>query len=84
MQSINTTALHLCNSTTAGHGEERLQKDQPVAKRVAASAVTLGALKSVFDEASEEEPPKALTIAEIEEITERYISGARESGRGRI
>ena len=53
-----------------------LQKDQSVAKRVAASAVTLGALKSVFDEASEEEPPEALTIAEIEEITERYISGA--------
>jgi len=52
------------------------QSDQPVAKRVAASAVTLGALKSVFDESSEEEPPEALTIAEIEEITERYISGA--------
>jgi 2,4-dienoyl-CoA reductase-like NADH-dependent reductase (Old Yellow Enzyme family) len=41
---------------------------------VAASAVTLGPLKSVFDEASEEEPPHALTIAEIEEIVERYIS----------
>ncbi len=52
------------------------QGDQPVAQRVAASAVTLGALKSVFDESSEEEPPKALTIEEIEEITERYISGA--------
>src|SRR5208283_2353055 len=52
------------------------QSDQPVARRVAASAVTLGALRSVFDEASEEEPPEALTIAEIEEITERYISGA--------
>ncbi len=53
-----------------------LQNNQVVAPRVAASAVTLGALKSVFDEASEEEPPKALTIAEIEEITERYINGA--------
>jgi 2,4-dienoyl-CoA reductase (NADPH2) len=45
-------------------------------KRVAASAVTLGKLKSVFDEAAEEEPPKELSIAEIEEITERFIAGA--------
>ena len=52
------------------------QNNQLVAKRVAASAVTLGALTSVFDEASEEEPPEALTITEIEEITERYINGA--------
>ena len=52
------------------------QNNQLVAKRVAASAVTLSALKSVFDEASEEEPPEALTITEIEEITERYINGA--------
>jgi len=53
-----------------------LLNNQLMAKRVAASAFTLGKLKSVFDEASEEEPPKALTIAEIEEITERYISAA--------
>ena len=53
-----------------------LQKNQFPAKRVAASAVTLGAFKSVFDEASEEEPPHALTIAEIEEIVGRYISAA--------
>jgi 2,4-dienoyl-CoA reductase (NADPH2) len=43
-----------------------------LAPRVAASAVTL---KSEFD-VHEEEPPHALTIAEIEEITERYASGA--------
>jgi 2,4-dienoyl-CoA reductase-like NADH-dependent reductase (Old Yellow Enzyme family) len=39
---------------------------------VAASAVTL---KSEFD-VHEEEPPHALTIEEIEEIVERYASGA--------
>ena len=43
-----------------------------VAPRVAASAVTL---KSEFD-VHEDEPPHALTIAEIEEIVERYASGA--------
>ncbi|OGO23490.1 MAG: hypothetical protein A2144_00245 [Chloroflexi bacterium RBG_16_50_9] len=43
-----------------------------LAPRVAASAVTL---KSEFD-VHEEEPPKALTITEIEDITERYASGA--------
>jgi 2,4-dienoyl-CoA reductase (NADPH2) len=53
-----------------------LLNNQLLNRRVAASAVTLGKLKSVFDEASEEGPPKALTITEIEEITERYISGA--------
>jgi 2,4-dienoyl-CoA reductase (NADPH2) len=53
-----------------------LQNSPVVVKRVAASAVTLGALKSVFDESAEEEPPKALTVAEIEEISERFISGA--------
>ena len=53
-----------------------LLNNQVVAKRVAASAVTLGKLKSVFDEASEEESPAALTIPEIEEITERFINGA--------
>ena len=53
-----------------------LQKNQFPAQRVAASAVTLGPLKSVFDEASEEEAPHALTIAEIEEIVERYLSSA--------
>jgi 2,4-dienoyl-CoA reductase (NADPH2) len=53
-----------------------LQTNELLAQRVAASAVTLGELKSVFDEASQEEPPKALTIAEIEEIRERYINGA--------
>ncbi len=53
-----------------------LLNTQLLAKRVAASAVTFGKLQSVFDEASEEEPPQALTIAEIEEITERYISSA--------
>ena len=46
------------------------------AKRIAASAVTLGNLRSAFDEAAEEEPPEAATIAEIEEITERFIAGA--------
>jgi 2,4-dienoyl-CoA reductase-like NADH-dependent reductase (Old Yellow Enzyme family) len=51
------------------------QNNQLVAKRVAASAVTLKVLQSVFD-VHEEEPPEALTIAEIEEITERYINGA--------
>jgi 2,4-dienoyl-CoA reductase (NADPH2) len=53
-----------------------LSNNTTEAKRVAASAITLGSLKSVFDEASEEDPPKALTIAEIEEITERFISSA--------
>ena len=43
-----------------------------LATRVAASAVTL---KSEFD-VHEEEPPHSLTIAEIEEIVERYVSGA--------
>ena len=43
-----------------------------LAPRVAASAVTL---KSEFD-VHEEEPPHALTIAEIEELVERYASGA--------
>ena len=43
-----------------------------LAPRVAASAVTL---KSEFD-VHEDEPPHALTIAEIEEIVERYASGA--------
>ena len=50
-----------------------LQNSQLLAKRVAASAVTL---RSPFDEAAEEQPPEALTIAEIEEITERYINSA--------
>jgi 2,4-dienoyl-CoA reductase (NADPH2) len=58
-----------------------LADNKTVAKRVAASAVTLGKLKSVFDESSEEEPPKALTIAEIEEITERYIKGAERAAK---
>jgi 2,4-dienoyl-CoA reductase (NADPH2) len=53
-----------------------LLNNQLLAKRVAASAVTLGENKSVFDEASEEEAPFALTVPEIEEITERFISGA--------
>ena len=56
-------------------GQEFFKIDQLVAKRVAASAVSVSTLKSPFD-VHEEEPPKALTIAEIEEITERYISGA--------
>ena len=43
-----------------------------LAPRVAASAVTL---KSEFD-VHEDEPPHALTIAEIEEIVERYAGGA--------
>jgi 2,4-dienoyl-CoA reductase (NADPH2) len=58
-----------------------LQTNQLLAPRVAASAVTLGALKSVFDEASQEEPPKALSITEIEEITERYINGALRAAK---
>ena len=58
-----------------------LLNNQVVAKRVAASAVTLGKLKSVFDEASEEEPPAALTIPEIEEITERFINGAMRAAK---
>jgi 2,4-dienoyl-CoA reductase (NADPH2) len=53
-----------------------LLNNQLLAKRVAASAVTLGENKSVFDEASEEEAPFALTVPEIEEMTERFISGA--------
>ena len=51
------------------------QNNQLVAKRVAASAVSVSTLKSPFD-VHEEEPPEALTITEIEEITERYINGA--------
>ncbi|MFH0915495.1 MAG: FAD-dependent oxidoreductase [bacterium] len=43
-----------------------------VAKRVAASPVTF---PSMFD-VHEEEPPHALTIAEIEELVERYAGGA--------
>jgi len=43
-----------------------------IAKRVAASAVTV---KSEFD-VHEDDPPQVLTIEEIEEITERYASGA--------
>jgi len=58
-----------------------LQKNAFPAPRVAASAVTLGPLKSVFDEASEEEPPKALTIPEIEKITESYVSGALRAAK---
>jgi len=50
-----------------------LQDTELLAKRVAASAVTL---PSPFDESAEEKPPKALTIEEIEELTERYISYA--------
>ena len=43
-----------------------------IAKRVAASPVTF---PSMFD-VHEEEPPKALTIAEIEELVERYAAAA--------
>ncbi len=43
-----------------------------LAPRIAASAVTL---KSEFD-VQEEEPPKELTIAEIEELVDRYASAA--------
>ncbi|HEY3277100.1 MAG TPA: FAD-dependent oxidoreductase [Syntrophorhabdaceae bacterium] len=48
-----------------------------IAPRVAASAVTL---KSEFD-VHEAEPPHPLTIAEIEEITERYASGALRAAK---
>ena len=43
-----------------------------IAKRVAASPVTF---PSIFD-VHEEEPPEALTIAEIEELVERYAAAA--------
>ena len=43
-----------------------------IAKRVAASPVTF---PSMFD-VHEEEPPEALTIAEIEELVERYAAAA--------
>lgn len=56
------------------------QNDQLLAKRVAASAVTYNVLKSEFN-VHEEEPPEALTITEIEEITERYINGALRAAK---
>ncbi|MFH1075821.1 MAG: FAD-dependent oxidoreductase, partial [Pseudomonadota bacterium] len=76
-----TDAIHKYNCPTFVQFYHRgpwgglFQNNQLLAKRVAASAVTLSTLKSEFD-VHEEEPPKALTITEIEEITERYISGA--------
>lgn len=49
-----------------------------IARRVAASSVTFS---SPFD-VHEEEPPEALTIAEIEELVERYAAGAARLAEG--
>ena len=49
-------------------------------RRIAASAVTV---RSPFD-VHEEEPPHALTTAEVEEVVEAFVSGAVRAARGGV